>query len=103
MFVQKATLIGAKQFKGEVEGRAYDTCKVRVLMPVPSEADNECGLNVTEFNYGSSLNYKGLKAYTFPVECDLELEMELKSGKPTLYLKNLRINKDPKDPKDPFK
>lgn len=103
MFVQKATLIGAKQFKGEVEGRDYDICKVRILMPVPVDSENEYGLNVTEFNYASSLNYEGLKKYTFPVDCELELEMELKSGKPTLSLKNLRINKDPKDPKDPFK
>lgn len=91
MFVQKATIIGAKQFKGQIEGRDFDTCKVRVLMEVPGDAENECGLNVTELNYGKSSNYLGLREYAFPQECELELEMELKSGKPQLSLKNLKV------------
>lgn len=102
MFVQKATLIGAKQFKGNIEGRDFDTCKVRVLMAVPSDAENECGLNVTELNYGKSSNYLGLSQYQFPIDCELELDMELKSGKPQLNLKNLIIKARP-DPKQVLK
>ncbi len=60
MMIQKGTVIGAKQFKGNIEGRDYDSCKLRVMMAVPEGSENECGLNVVELNYGKSDNYPGL-------------------------------------------
>ena len=41
----KATVIGVKKFKGEVEGNHYDTCKVRLMMRVSPDAENEAGFN----------------------------------------------------------
>ena len=88
--IQRATVVGAKKFKGEIDGRSFDTCKVRVLIQVPSESENEAGFNVSEFNYGKSSNYDGLKNFGFPFEADLQLEFELRSGNPQMTLKNLR-------------
>ena len=41
MMIQKGTVIGAKQFKGNIEGRDYDSCKLRVMMAVPEGSENQ--------------------------------------------------------------
>ena len=96
MMIQKGTVIGAKQFKGSVEGRDYDTCKLRVMMPVPDGSENECGMNVVELNYGKSDKYSGLSKQRFPFDAELQFEVEIRSGKPVMNLKGIRVVNDPK-------
>ena len=86
MMIQKGTVIGAKQFKGNIEGRDYDSCKLRVMMAVPEGSENECGLNVVELNYGKSDNYPGLSKQRFPFEAELQFDVEIRSGKPVMNL-----------------
>ena len=86
---QKAQVLGAKRFKGEVEGRSYDNCKVRIMLNVPGDAENECGYNVTEVNYGKSDLYHTLKDMKFPFMAELHYELEVKSGRMAMVLKDL--------------
>ncbi|SUO93465.1 hypothetical protein [Suttonella ornithocola] len=87
---QKAQLIGVKQFKGDVDGNHYDSCKLRLLMPVPSDSDRECGYNVTEIQYGTSANYHQFKTLQFPVTVELDYELETRSGRINMSLKSVR-------------
>lgn len=87
---QKAQMIGVKQFKGEVEGNSYDSCKIRLLMPVPPESDRECGFNVTEVPYGDSSNYHKFKDLHFPITVELDYELEARSGRMQMSLKAVR-------------
>lgn len=82
---QKALVVGVKKFKGDVEGNHYDSCKVRVLMQV-SDTGNEAGLNVVELAYGDSSNFTVLSKMNFPVMCDLDIEFQLKNGRPVMTL-----------------
>ena len=86
MMIQHGTIIGAKQFKGSVEGKDYDTCKIRVMMAVPVDSDNETGFNVVELNYGKSENFAGLKNAQFPFEAELQFDVQIRSGKPQMQL-----------------
>ena len=49
---QKIRVLGVKGFKGEVEGKRYDSCKVRLEMPVPSRSETEVGNNVVDGDRG---------------------------------------------------
>lgn len=91
MLTQKGTVIGAKQFKGNIEGRDYDSCKLRVMMPVPEGSENECGLNVVELNYGKSDKYPGLAQQQFPFDAELQFEVEIRSGKPQMSLRGIKV------------
>lgn len=91
---QKAQLIGAKQFKGEVEGNHYDSCTIRLLMSVPTDSDRECGYNVTEMKYGNSNNYHKFSQLQFPVTVELDYELEARSGRMNMSLKAVRVLKD---------
>lgn len=87
---QRVVLIGAKQFSGTIEGNNFDTCKLRVMMPV-EESVREVGFNITEMNYGSSANYKQFEHLKYPVEADIFFAMTLKSGRMTTSISKVEI------------
>ena len=78
---QRATVVGVKRFKGEVEGNHYDTCKVRVMMRVPPDSENECGFNVIDVRYGHSDRYESLARMNFPFDADLVFESVARNGR----------------------
>lgn len=79
---QRVVLLGAKQFNGPIDGKHFDTCKLRVMMPV-EQSDREVGFNMTEMQFGTSANYAQFSGLKFPVEADIYFEMTLKSGRMT--------------------
>ena len=90
MLTQKATIIGAKMFRGDVEGNHYDTCKVRVMMPVPLDSQREVGLNVTEMKLGTSEKFETLRRMQFPFEAELVFEFQLVGGRPQPVLHDIK-------------
>lgn len=71
----KLRVLGAKCFKGEVEGTFYDSTTVRVEMPVPRSKETECGHDVVELKYGKSDRFAELKAlHHFPCDCYVDIE-----------------------------
>lgn len=88
---QTMTLIGVKRFKGDIEGQQFDTCKLRFLMPVQSDAINEMGFGIAEFTYGTSSNYEQFKGVKLPVEVDVTLEMVVRSNKPVFEIQKVEF------------
>jgi len=78
---QRATVVGVKRFKGEVEGNHYDTCKVRIMFRVPPDSENEAGFNVIDVRYGRSEKFEGLARMPFPFEADLQFESVARNGR----------------------
>jgi hypothetical protein len=72
---QKIRVLGVKGFKGEVEGKRYDSCKVRLEMPVPSRSETEVGNNVVEASYGDFAQFEHLRKLKWPAMCVCEVEM----------------------------
>lgn len=76
---QQMRVLGIRRFNDSVEGKNYDFTKVRIEIPVPRNAENECGTNVVEAVYGKSSSYEELRAkFKFPCVCSLDVEMTSK-------------------------
>lgn len=87
---QRVVLLGAKQFNDSVDGKHYDTCKLRVMMPVEQSA-REVGYNMTEMQFGTSANYAQFSGLKFPAEVDIYFEMTLKSGRMTTSISKVDV------------
>lgn len=68
-------VLGAKKFKGDVEGQSFDSCKVYVVMEVSERNGTEVGFNAVPLPYGKSENFEAIKAFPYP--CDLELDIAM--------------------------
>lgn len=68
-------ITGAKSFKGDVEGKPYDSTTLFVLMDVSERTGTAVGQNVVEMKFGTSEEFAKLKGLRFPIhaECDLVL------------------------------
>lgn len=83
---QRATVVGVKKFKGDVEGNFYDNCKVRVMMPVPGDSETEAGFNVVDMKYGKSENFDAIARMQFPFEAEIFLDLQVKNGRTEMAL-----------------
>lgn len=88
---QKAQIIGVKKFKGDVDGNHYDSCKLRILMPVPKDSEREKGFNVAEVSFGDSSNFEKFSGLSFPVTAELDYLLENRSGKMVMTLADVRF------------
>ena len=70
-----ATLLGAKQFKGEIDGNKIDSCTVLVASPMPSNG-NAVGFTAASMKFGDSHNFEKLKNLKFPCAGDVTVAME---------------------------
>ena len=84
--IQKAIIIGVKKFKGVVDDTPYDNCKVRVLLETDESSGNERGFNVAELAYGTSDRFAEFRDVKFPVNAELELDVNLKNGRQSMRL-----------------
>lgn len=73
--IYTATLLGAKKFKGEIDGNKIDSCTVLVASPMPSNG-NAVGFTSESMKFGDSHNFEKLKNLKFPCAVDLTVAME---------------------------
>lgn len=71
-------ILGAKSFKGDVEGKAYDSTTLFVVMDVSERSGSAVGKNVVEMKFGQSDEFQRLKHLPFPVEAELTLNLTTK-------------------------
>lgn len=69
-----ATVLGAKRFKGEIEGVSHDSCKILVATPMPMNG-NSVGFTVSEIKFGESKNFERFQGLKFPIAMQLTVEM----------------------------
>jgi hypothetical protein len=73
------TVLGIKQFKGTVEGLAFDHTKLLVSLPFPrARAESNLGFDVIEVPYGKSDNFEQFKGKKFPLTIDADYEVTTK-------------------------
>lgn len=73
------TIVGVKQFKGEVEGQHFDHTKCVVLLPYPkARATSNLGFESLEAPYGLSDNFKRFDGKRFPIVAECEYEVTTK-------------------------
>lgn len=75
-------VVGCKKFAGNVEGVAYDSTTVFVLMELDESRDSAKGRAAAEFKFGTSAEFDRLSQLRFPFRADAELEITT-TGKQT--------------------
>jgi hypothetical protein len=71
-------VLGAKFFKGAIEGQSHDVTKLFVAMPVSekeAETYGKTGCDSIDMKFGKSDEYQKLKHLTFPVQAELSLKL----------------------------
>lgn len=71
-------VLGAKSFKGDVEGKPYDSTTLFVVMDVSERNGNSVGQNVVEMKFGKSEEFERLRHLPFPVQLELSLRLTTK-------------------------
>jgi uncharacterized protein (DUF2141 family) len=74
-FNQQVTITGIKKFKGEVEGKVYDSFKVFASVSLDESRGNAKGYASEEYNVGSSDEYDKWVHLDFPVLADATFEI----------------------------
>lgn len=72
------TVLGAKSFKGDVEGKSYDSTTLFVAMDVSERSGTAVGQNTVEMKFGKSDEFDKLKDLRFPVKAMLALNLTTK-------------------------
>lgn len=73
------TIVGVKQFNGEVEGLKFNHTKLMVLLPFPrARAETNRGFDVVESNYGTHENFQKFINLKFPATIEAEYEVTTK-------------------------
>lgn len=73
------TIVGAKQFKGEVEGVSFNHTKLLLLLPFPrARAETNKGFDVIEAPYGTHENFQKFINVKFPCTIDADYEVTTK-------------------------
>ncbi|MFA9439299.1 hypothetical protein ACDA63_06635 [Uliginosibacterium sp. sgz301328] len=71
-------VLGAKKFKGEVEGSHFDNTKLYVVMEVSERNGSEVGYNAAVLPFGKSDEFEKIKGLPFPLDCELTISMTTK-------------------------
>ena len=80
----QSQIVGVKKFKGDVEGKHYDSCKVLVLNALDSSQDTAMGSSVSEYKFGESANFERFRGQAFPFMAELELSL-VTNGRTTSF------------------
>ncbi len=67
-------ITGWKKSKGEMEGRAYDSTKIYVQMPMDTTTGNAAGTAGAEYNWGTSANADKIKDVPLPFNATVTIE-----------------------------
>lgn len=81
-FKQEVTVTGIKSFKGEIDGKKFDSFKVFVQVSLDESKGTAKGFATEEFNAGESSEFDKWKHLPFPLLADATFQM-VTSGKVT--------------------
>lgn len=79
-FKTNAKVLGAKMFKGEVDGSFYDSTTLFVEMGLDDSKGTAKGCSVQDYRFGTSEEFERMKHLTFPFIAELTISV-VTSGK----------------------
>ena len=62
-----ATFLGAKKFKGEIDGSNIDTCSVLVATSLPVQSGNAVGFTAAQMKFGDSKKFLKVRESQIPL------------------------------------
>src|SRR5690349_6209173 len=72
------TVMGARWFKGNVDGTDHDFTKLVVQMPMSEQRGTAVGFNVVEMAFGPASEGEKFKNLPFPIKAELDLLLTTK-------------------------
>lgn len=75
---QEVTVLGAKKFKGDVDGKHYDSTKLYVALEVSERGGTEIGMSGAVWPFGKSDEFDKMTHLAFPVRAELTVEITTK-------------------------
>lgn len=87
-FVSDITILGAKQSKGEFDGRKFDSTKLFYQADLKT-GENFVGQVGESITWGTSFNFERIKHMKFPVTLEGTFEMVSNGSQSTLILHDL--------------
>lgn len=72
MFKQIVKVTGMKKFKGEIEGKAFDSTTVYIETKMDDRDGNRRGMCSMDFNAGKSDTFDKLSGITLPAEFEVD-------------------------------
>ena len=91
-----ATLLGAKKFKGDIDGSKIDMCSLFVATPLPSQSGNAVGFTAAQMKYGDSSNFDRLEKLQYPCQAMLTVEMTSTGKGMVPVIQDVQIQEKPK-------
>lgn len=91
-----ATFLGAKKFKGEIDGSKIDSCSVLVATPLPGQTGNAVGFTAAQMKFGDSANFDKLVSLKYPCEVMITVEMTSTGKGMVPVLKDFQVQPAPK-------
>ncbi len=86
------TIVGVKQFKGNIEGTDYDQTKVICLMPFPkARSTSNQGFDAIEMQYGNSEVFKKFDGRKYPLVVDADIEAVTSGGRMTFEVHEIKF------------
>jgi hypothetical protein len=75
-----ATVLGIKSFKGDIDGKEFDSASIFVITPLDDSRGTAKGFATVEYKAGKSEIFDAVKHLPFPHEAELTIE-NVTSGK----------------------
>lgn len=73
-YITKELVMGAKSFKGTIEGRSFDSTTIFCQTKLDESQGNAKGFTGASYVWGSAENYDKIKHLPFPFEAELTME-----------------------------
>lgn len=71
-------VLGAKGFKGNIDGQQFDSTKLYVVMEVSERNGTEVGFNAAALPFGKADEFEKIKGLSFPMQAELDITMTTK-------------------------
>lgn len=87
-------VLGAKGFKGTIDGQSFDSTKLYVVMEVSERNGTEVGQNASALPFGKEEEFQKLKHLPFPLQAELAISMTTK-GPEVVSFRALKTDSKP--------
>jgi hypothetical protein len=83
------TVTGIKRFKGEIEGKAFDSFKAFIQEKLDDSKGNAKGFGTVEYSLGTSDQFDMWKHLDFPVKAQATYDIVAHGGSAKIVITNL--------------
>lgn len=97
-YTTRELILGAKSFKGMIEGRNFDSTTIYVQTRMDDSQGTAKGFAGASYQWGGAENFERIKHLPFPFEAELTMETVTSGNKQKQICTGFKPTQLPKDP-----